>query len=75
MPNKQVEVDGSEAKAFDKFLAGEIFTSTDIQMNLEILCDDLGQPICRDTGGGGSCTIFTSDVGAIPTQRCPQRSV
>ena len=42
MPNIQIEVDGGEAKAFDKLLAGEIFTSTDIQMNLEILCDDLG---------------------------------
>ena len=42
MPNKQVEVDGGEAKAFDKLLAGEIFTSTDTRMNLEILCDDLG---------------------------------
>ena len=41
MPDKQVEVDDN-AKAFDKLLAGEIFTSTDIQMNLEILCDDLG---------------------------------
>ena len=42
MSHKQVEVDGGDAKAFDKLLAGEIFTSTDIQMNLEILCDDLG---------------------------------
>lgn len=42
MPNKQVEVDDGAAKVFDKLLAGEIFTSTDIQMNLEILCDDLG---------------------------------
>ena len=42
MPYKPVEVDGSDPKAFDKLLAGEIFTSTDIQMNLEILCDDLG---------------------------------
>ena len=41
MPDKQVEVD-DDAKAFDKLLAGEIFTSTDIQTNLEILCDDLG---------------------------------
>ena len=40
MLDKQVEVD--DVKAFDKLLAGEIFTSTDIQMNLEILCDDLG---------------------------------
>ena len=42
MPNIQGKVDGAEAKAFDKLLAGEIFTSTDIQKNLEILCDDLG---------------------------------
>ena len=39
MSYKQEEVD---AKALDKLLAGEIFTSTDIQTNLEILCDDLG---------------------------------
>lgn len=32
----------TEAKQFDKLLAGEIFTSSEIQMNLEILCDDLG---------------------------------
>ena len=42
MSYEQVEVDDVDAKAFDKLLAGEIFTSTDIQMNLEILCDDLG---------------------------------
>ena len=42
MPEKQIDVADSNAKAFDKLLAGEIFTSTDIQMNLEILCDDLG---------------------------------
>ena len=29
-------------KCLTNFLPGEIFTSTDIQMNLEILCDDLG---------------------------------
>ncbi len=42
MPDKQVDLDDSDAKAFDKLLAGEIFTSTDIQTNLEILCDDMG---------------------------------
>ena len=42
MSYKPAEVDDVDAKAFDKLLAGEIFTSTDIQMNLEILCDDLG---------------------------------
>ena len=42
MSYKQAEVADGNAKAFDKLLAGEIFTSTDIQMNLEILCDDLG---------------------------------
>ena len=42
MSYKQVEAVDDDAKAFDKLLAGEIFTSTDIQMNLEILCDDLG---------------------------------
>ena len=42
MPYKQVEVEEDDVKAFDKLLAGEIFTSTDIQTNLEILCDDLG---------------------------------
>ena len=42
MSYKQVEVADGNAKAFDKLLAGEIFTSTDVQMNLEILCDDLG---------------------------------
>ena len=36
------EVEKVDAKAFDKLIAGEIFTSTDIQTNLEILCDDLG---------------------------------
>ena len=42
MSYKPAEVEDGNAKAFDKLLAGEIFTSTDIQMNLEILCDDLG---------------------------------
>ena len=42
MSYKQLEVDNVDAKAFDKLLAGEIFTSTDIQTNLEILCDDMG---------------------------------
>ena len=42
MSYKQVEAVDDDAKAFDKLLGGEIFTSTDIQMNLEILCDDLG---------------------------------
>ena len=42
MPYKQTEADDGDAKAFDKLLAGEIFTSTEIQTNLEILCDDLG---------------------------------
>ena len=42
MSYKQVEAADGNAKGFDKLLAGEIFTSTDIQMNLEILCDDLG---------------------------------
>ena len=42
MSYKQVGVDTSDAKMFDKLIAGEIFTSTDIQTNLEILCDDLG---------------------------------
>ncbi len=32
----------AEVHELDKLLAGEIFTSTDIQTNLEILCDDLG---------------------------------
>jgi len=31
-----------EVDPFDKLLAGDIFTSHDMQMNLEILCDDLG---------------------------------
>ena len=42
MSYKQVEAADGNAKGFDKLLAGEIFTSTDVQMNLEILCDDLG---------------------------------
>ena len=42
MSHKQAELNDEDAKAFDKLLAGEIFTSTDIQKNLEILCDDLG---------------------------------
>lgn len=42
MSYKQVELNDVHAKAFDKLLAGEIFTSTEIQTNLEILCDDLG---------------------------------
>jgi len=42
MSYKQLEVDNVNAKGFDKLLAGEIFTSTDIQMTFEILCDDLG---------------------------------
>ena len=42
MPHGQSAVSEAEARAFDKLLAGEVFTSTDIQMNLEILCDDLG---------------------------------
>lgn len=42
MTYKQVEANDGDAKAFDKLLAGEIFTSTAIQTNLEILCDDLG---------------------------------
>ena len=42
MSYKQAEVEDIDAKAFDRLLAGEIFTSTDIQTNLEILCDDLG---------------------------------
>ncbi len=42
MSYKQPGVEDVNAKAFDKLLAGEIFTSTDIQTNLEILCDDLG---------------------------------
>ncbi len=36
------EVEEVNAKAFDKLIAGEIFTSTEVQTNLEILCDDLG---------------------------------
>ena len=42
MSYKPIEVDDADAKAFDKLLAGEIFTSTEVQKNLEILCDDLG---------------------------------
>ena len=42
MSYKLTEVNDTGAEAFDKLLAGEIFTSTDIQTNLEILCDDLG---------------------------------
>ena len=42
MYHKQAELNDVDAKTFDKLLAGEIFTSTDIQTNLEILCDDLG---------------------------------
>lgn len=42
MYHKQAELNDVDAKAFDKLIAGEIFTSTDIQTNLEILCDDLG---------------------------------
>ena len=42
MSYKPTEVDDADAKAFDKLLAGEIFTSTEVQKNLEILCDDLG---------------------------------
>ena len=42
MSYKPAEVDDADAKAFDKLLAGEIFTSTEVQKNLEILCDDLG---------------------------------
>ena len=42
MSYKQTETDDVHAKAFDKLLAGEIFTSTEVQKNLEILCDDLG---------------------------------
>ncbi len=32
----------TEALEFDKLLAGEIFTSRELQENLEILCDDFG---------------------------------
>ena len=42
MSYKQPGAEDVNASAFDKLLAGEIFTSTDIQTNLEILCDDLG---------------------------------
>ncbi len=42
MSHKQAELNDVDAKAFDKLIAGEIFTSTEVQTNLEILCDDLG---------------------------------
>ena len=42
MSHKQAELNDLDTKELDKLLAGEIFTSTDIQTNLEILCDDLG---------------------------------
>ena len=41
MSHKQAELNDVDAKALDKLIAGEIFTSTEVQTNLEILCDDL----------------------------------
>lgn len=42
MTLRQSTMRETEADPFDKLLAGEIFTSHDMQTNLEILCDDLG---------------------------------
>ena len=50
MAHKPVEANDIDAKMFDKLIAGEIFTSTDIQTNLEILCDDLGSRFAGTSG-------------------------
>lgn len=42
MPDMCISESSDEALAFDKVLAGEIYTSSEIQANLEILCDDFG---------------------------------
>ena len=42
MTFRQSTMSETGAHEFDKLLAGEIFTSHDIGVNLEILCDDLG---------------------------------
>ena len=62
MTYKPVEAN-DDAKAFDKLLAGEIFTSTDIQMNLEILCDDLGSRFAGTSAEAEAAQFLQATLG------------
>ena len=72
MSHKQVKVEGGDAKGFDKLLAGEIFTSADIQMNLEILCDDLGSRFAGTPAEAEAAQFLQTTLERYRTQRCPQ---
>ncbi len=50
MTIKDTVLSGLEADSFDKLLAGEIFTTHDMQANLEVLCDDLGSRFAGTQG-------------------------